>query len=99
MDRREIIEKYESEDVKSIFGYMYGRQFVNAFRNGRLEREKDRIIKIKKEALELSRNRDGFFYVWGFPGPNYNFYKFSDYGITWAFTQEEIHPTEEATNG
>ena len=90
MDNAEIIKKYESEDVKSIFGFMYGQPFVNVFKNGNLVREKDRVIEIRKEALDLSRKRDGFFYVWGMPGPDYNFYRFSDYGITWAFTAEEL---------
>jgi hypothetical protein len=35
----------------------------------------------------------GLIYIWGWPGPDYNFYKFSDYGETWAFTKEELAPT------
>ena len=85
---KSIIEKYESEDVKSIFVYMYGLHKVD-----------DRIIEIKKESLYMSRNRDGLIFIFGSPGPDFNHYKFSDYGITWAFTRKEIDGAKETLDG
>ena len=99
MDNKQIFEKYESESVKSIFGYMYGMPFIDIFKNGQLLHEKDRIIEIRKEHLELGANGTSFVYVWGMPGPDYNIYKFSDYGITWAFTPDEIKPAEKTEHG
>lgn len=35
--------------------------------------------------------KDGsLWYVWGYPGPDYNRYKVEDYGKTWALTKEEL---------
>jgi hypothetical protein len=71
---------YNSDNIKSIYGYMYGtKQNLN------------KIIEIDKESLDLGRNEDRFFYVWGYPGPDYNVYLFKDYGKTWAFSREEIN--------
>lgn len=86
MDNKQIIEKYESESVKSIFGYMFGKPFIIS----NLGIRKDRIIEIRKECLELGESGTSFVYVWGMPGPDFNIYWFSDYGITWAFTKEEL---------
>lgn len=99
MDNKTIIEKYESKDVKSIFGYMYGNPYVDVCRNGNTVQQKDRIIEIKKESLHMSRNRDGLIFIFGSPGPDFNHYKFSDYGITWAFTRKEIEGAEETSDG
>lgn len=90
MDNAEIMKKYESEETKSIFGYMFGKPFKNVIRNGQFLHEKDRIIEIPKVHLDVGKSGTSFIYIWGMPGPDYNIYKFSDYGITWAFTAEEI---------
>ena len=69
--------------AKSVFITMYG-----------LHKSKDRIIDIKtKEISNFVFNWDGepaFIYIWGWPGPDFNVYKMSDYGETWAFTKEEL---------
>ena len=88
MTAQEILDWYESEGDGSIYGYMYGSPWIY---NGSYEEwRRDELIEWKKSELELGRNRDCFCVVWGWPGPDYNIYKFRDYGITWAFTEGEI---------
>lgn len=62
-----------------IYGYMYGKKEID-----------NRIIKIDKCDLKAARDKTGFFYVWGWPGPDYNFYSFEDYGKTWSFNLEDL---------
>ena len=50
----------------------------------------DSVIEIKKSDLQLTKQQDGFIYVWGWPGPDFNIYYFSDYGETWAFSRKEL---------
>lgn len=75
MDKESILKKYNDPGVRYIYGSFYGRPW-------------DDFTYIEKEKLKLSYN--AFVFIWGGPGPDYNVYKFSDYGITWAFTKEEI---------
>lgn len=86
MSYPEILDKLANPKIKAIYGYMYGHPFISTS-DGMV---KDKIIKIKKSDLIISSKRQTLFYVWGYPGPDYNAYKFSDYGKTWAFTREEI---------
>jgi hypothetical protein len=62
-----------------IYGYMYGKKEID-----------NRIIKIDKRKLEATKDETGFLYVWGWPGPDYNFYSFKDYGKTWSFNLEDL---------
>lgn len=32
----------------------------------------------------------GMYYIWGWPGPDFNVYYFEDYGKSWALTKEEL---------
>ena len=80
MDNREILTNYfTDEDIDHIWGTMYGSTNPT-----------ECIIKISKTSLKLSRNADAFIYIWGYPGPDGNIYKFADYGKTWAFTRPEL---------
>lgn len=89
--KQEILYQYYSIKTKSIFGYMYGEPLKTILiNNGEKILEKDEIIEINKNNLILGKNGDCFIYIWGFPGPDGNIYKFEDYGRTWAFTKEEI---------
>jgi hypothetical protein len=88
MTKEQILEKYRSNTTRSIFGFMFGQRYLN-YGNG--IKKLDKVIEISKEKLELSANKDCFFFVWGFPGPDINIYRFSDYGETWAFTEEELN--------
>jgi hypothetical protein len=83
MTNKEILDIYNSDNTKNIYGYMYGKKFD--------DKNLNKIIEIDKESLDIGRNKDRFFYVWGYPGPDYNVYLFKDYGKTWAFSREEIN--------
>ena len=84
MDEKEILAWYESDDERSIWGFMYG---MPTEYNGSV---KDALEEWKKNELHLSSSKDSFYVIWGGPGPDFNIYKLSDYGKTWAFTIEEI---------
>ena len=59
---------------------VYGRQF------GRIT---DRILKMSIGSQWVFDDGCGFVFIWGFPGPDYNDYRFIDYGRTWTFTPED----------
>ena len=66
-----------------IYGYMYGeRNHYNSI-------EED-IIFIPQKDLQISKQADCFIYIWGWPGPDVNFYKFKDYKKTWSFNKEDL---------
>lgn len=60
---------------------MYGREYPE-----------DELIKVRKSKLDYNfeKSPDGFIFVWGWPGPDYNRYRFEDHGKTWAFTKKEM---------
>lgn len=51
---------------------------------------KDQIIDIKVSELKFTKSEEGFFYIWGWPGPDVNYYDLSTYGKGWALTEQEI---------
>lgn len=71
-----------------IYGYMYGQ------RNLHKPIEED-IIFIKQKELQISKQADCFMYIWGWPGPDVNFYEFKDYGKTWSFNKDDLIRKEE----
>ena len=87
MNNDRILELYNSPEVTSIYGFMYGLPYVNVAGGGK---RPDKIIEIDKSSLILGKNKDCFVYVWGWPGPDSNIYRFSDYGVTWAYSKDEI---------
>jgi len=89
MTTDEIREKFLSDDVNGIYGYMHGHPFINV--NG--DKKRDEIIFIRDNSLRMSSI--GLVYVWGFPGPDCNMYYYKDYGITWAFSKDEIKNVDE----
>lgn len=50
----------------------------------------EQIIEIPVSELEWNRDLQGFWYIWGWPGPDANRYDLTTYGKGWAFTKEEI---------
>lgn len=68
-----------------IWGEMYGRKCTD---NNAI------VLELDKTELQRSKTDDSVAYVWGMPGPDYNIYYFKDYGITWAFTREELLPAK-----
>lgn len=87
MTSKEILNKYLNPDTKKIYGYMYGRPYIE-YSGGELR--KDKLIRINKDELTIGRHNDCFLYIWGWPGPDANIYKFSDYGVTWAFSKSDM---------
>jgi len=89
--KQEILEWYKSgRKPNRIYAYMYGRPIQLVIDDYKELYYQDDVIDIDKKSLRLNRDEDSFTYIWGFPGPDYNIYKFSDYGLTWAFTKEEL---------
>lgn len=75
-----------------IYGYMYGQRIESR------PIEED-IVFISKKYLQIGKHADCFIYVWGWPGPDVNFYEFKDYGKTWSFDKEDLIRKEEVNLG
>lgn len=95
MDTEKILERFNDPECKSIYGYMYGRPWVMTPQG----KERDEILEIEKNLLQIGQDNDCFIFIWGWPGPYYNVYEFSEYGWTWAFTKEEIQNPEGVIRG
>jgi hypothetical protein len=81
-NKEKIKALIESGEEFKIFATMYG---------GTLKNDKVLEINLKHNRnCYFSRYDDGFFYVWGWPGPDMNFYKWEDYGKKWAFTTDDF---------
>lgn len=83
---KEFKERIAKEKKQSIYGYMYGNQYCNCS-DGKFA---DTIIEINLNDCEFGTA--GLIYIWGWPGPDYNIYRFEDYGKTWALSVKEIEP-------
>ena len=82
-NKEKIKALIESGEEFTIFGTMYGG--IYDLHNKIIE------IKLKhNKNCYFSRNDDGFFYVYGGPGPDMNLYKWEDYGKTWAFDEGDF---------
>lgn len=68
----------------SIFSLMYSPTLVKSWT---LE---EQVLEIKTSELDWNKDEEGFIYIWGWPGPDYNFYTRKTYGKGWAFTKQEI---------
>lgn len=66
-----------------IWGEMYGRKISS-------KTQEDELIWIDQKNLTISKQGDCLIFVWGWPGPDVNFYEFKDYGITWSFIKEDL---------
>lgn len=88
MKAHEIYERLCSNDCNGIYGCMYGQPWMHCGGIDGDHWERDKVLFIEKEGLQMGHT--GLIYIWGWPGPDYNFYGFDDYGKTWAFTEDEI---------
>lgn len=86
MTNNEIRYKFYSPKNK-FYGTMYGGPYG--------ESELDKILEINKKDIKFCQNKDAFYYIWGWPGPDVNFYYFKDYGLTWAFNKNDFIRKEE----
>ena len=82
MDNTKFLDWYY-DTREPIYGLMYNKRTISK------PIEED-ICFINHKELKLSEYKDSFIFIWGWPGPDYNLYKFKDYGVTWAFTKEEL---------
>lgn len=83
MESNEIRRKFYSPSTK-FYGRMYGTTSPN-----------DEIVEIDKRKIKFTLNGDAFYFVWGWPGPDWNLYRFIDYGITWAFDMADFKEEKE----
>lgn len=90
MTNNEIRRLFYSPSTK-FYGTMYGNPYWKY--------EWDKIIEIEKKDIKICANADAFYYVWGWPGPDANFYYFKDYGITWTFNINDFIRKEEVEHG
>lgn len=72
-----------SETDSPIYGTLYGEPIKEDY-------TEENICKLNNWELSLTKQREGFWYRWGFPGPDITIYNFKDYGITWAFSKQEL---------
>jgi len=76
MTKEEIIKRMEI--AEGIYGTMYGTSS-----------KAENYTFIDKYDMKYWKN-EGYCFVWGYPGPDYNLYTFADYGITWSFDEEDM---------
>ena len=76
-----------------FFSLMYGPHLVQ---NMELE---DQIIQIDTKDLVWASDKKIFYYIWGWPGPDFNTYTTENYGYGWAFTKDEIINAHKNTKG
>ena len=75
LSNERILEKLKKK--QKIYGFMYGEPYIN-----------NKIIDINIKDTEIVPY--AIIYRWGWPGSDFNMYKFEDYGRTWAFTRKEM---------
>lgn len=83
MGMTDLIQRMQENS--GIYGYMYVDPRPNVPIS---EKVSGKIIFIKQDELKIQSG--GFLYRWGWPGPDFNFYRFYDYGKTWAFSRNEL---------
>lgn len=89
MTNNEVRKLFYSPSTK-FYGTMYGGIYGI--------HEWDKIIEIEKKDIKICVDIDAFYYIWGWPGPDANFYYFKDYGRTWAFDINDFK-VKEGLNG
>ena len=77
--KEKFIEIAENNNSVNFYGYMYGYAEPD-----------EKILDMTVSLDSISKQGDSFFYIWGYPGPDYNEYRFEDYGITWAFEMKDF---------
>jgi hypothetical protein len=86
MTREQIFERCSSGNVNSIFAFERGVKFIGYQKDGSLKVGKPVEILAKNLVPARYCNEEGFIY-----DLDCTFYKFSDYGETWAFSEEELN--------
>ena len=79
-----------NKSLKEIFQtipVIYSRLYTNA--DG-TSAENNTIIEIETDNLSWSKDEEIAYYIWGWPGPDYNIYSRGNYKTDWAFTKQEM---------
>ena len=93
MNAEAVLDRFETKRTKGIYAYMYGTPFIHTSdKNGKDVQKRDKVIFIEKEKLQVTPV--GIIFVWGMPGPDYNYYYYKDYAITWAFHEDELRKVD-----
>lgn len=50
----------------------------------------EQIVQIDTKRLVWANDKKTFYYIWGWPGPDFNTYTIQTYGHGWALTKNEI---------
>lgn len=50
----------------------------------------EQIVQIDTKRLVWANDKKTFYYIWGWPGPDFNTYTIQTYGYGWALTKDEI---------
>lgn len=75
------------QTVPIIYSRLYTGIVVNA--DG-TPAENNTIIEIETGNLSWSKDGETAYYVWAWPGPDYNIYNRGNYKTDWAFTKREM---------
>lgn len=67
--------------------YIYGLMYGCRNKNSDIE---DDIVRINTAELEWSKDKTKFYFVWGWPGPDFNTYTREDYLRTWALSKQAL---------
>ena len=73
-----FIKRLDTDGCVFVYATMYGGVYTS-----------DEIMML--QIFQLTKDKDGFYYRWGGPGPDINRYLFKDYGKTWAFRMEDFN--------
>ena len=79
-----------NKSLKEIFqtiSVIYSRLYTNA---DETFVENNTIIEIETGNLSWSKDGKTAYYIWGWPGPDYNIYSRENYKTDWAFTKQEM---------
>lgn len=75
------------QTVPVIYSRLYTGTIVNA---DETSVENKTIIEIETDNLSWSKDEETAYYIWGWPGPDYNIYSRENYGKDWAFAKREM---------
>lgn len=76
------------QTVPVIYSRLYTGAIVNA---DETPAENNTIVEIETKKFRYHKDdEETAYYIWGWPGPDYNIYSKENYGKDWAFTKQEM---------
>lgn len=85
-----LSEKKEDWDMYDLVmenEYIYSLMYGCRNKNSDIE---DDIVRINTAELKWSKDKTKFYFVWGWPGPDFNRYTREDYLKTWALSKKGL---------